>query len=198
MNRILILLVLFWSQSSFAQVAVNVSNSLGFNVALYDSETFIVPEGKSLIIKSVFFQNPSGFGELRVNSKVVLRSSVFDVFQNISVYAGPADLISFVGPQNSISINGILLSNETTTLHDEELLQSGFRVLQSDISGQSVILERSGCFEPQMFYLTNIEGKELTSFLVKDSRYMLDCSQFANGTYILGNGREAVKFNILK
>jgi hypothetical protein len=157
-----------------------------------------VPEGKLLIIKSVLFDSPTNFGELRINSKVVLRSSAQDPFQNISVYAGPADLLRFVGTQNSISINGVVLSYETSSVQSDEVIATGFRVLQSNFRGESVILDRSRCVETEMFFLRSVEGKELKSFLVSDCRYELDCSQLASGTYFIGNDKSLVKIIISK
>jgi hypothetical protein len=186
------------SNSIIAQVAMNAGNVLGFNFVLNDSETFVVPEGKILFIRSVLFDSPADFGELKVNSKVVLRSSLQDAFQNISVYAGPGDLLRFVGAQNSISINGMLLSNETSLVQSEELITTGFRVLQSNFRGENVILERLRCVTPEMFFLRSLEGKELNSFLVYDCRYELDCSHFASGTYFIGNDKSFVKIIISK
>jgi hypothetical protein len=192
--KMFFLSLLLITNSAIAQVSMNAGNVLGFNIVLNDSETFIVPEGKSLFIKSVLFDSPADFGELRINSKVVIRSSTQDTFENISIYAGPADLIRFVGTQNSISINGMLLSNETSSVQSEEVITIGFRVLQSNFRGENVILERLICAEPEMFFLRSVEGKEVTSFFVSDCRYELDCSQLASGTYLVSNGKSYVKF----
>ena len=196
--KMFFLSLLLITNSVIAQVSMNAGNVLGFNIVLNDSETFVVPEGKSLFIKSVLFDSPADFGELRINSKVVLKSSNQDAFQNISVYAGPGDLLRFVGTQNSISINGMLLSNETSSVQNEEVTTTGFRVLQSNFRGENVILERLNCAEPGIFFLRSLEGKELNSFLVSDCRYDLDCSQLASGTYFIGNGKAFVKFTLVK
>ena len=198
MTRVFFLLFVLMSNSIIAQVAMNAGNVLGFNIVLNDSETYIVPEGKLLFIKSVLFDSPTDFGELRINSKVVLRSSAQDAFQNISVYAGPGDLLRFVGTQNSISINGMLLSNETSSVKSEEVITTGFRVLQRNFRGENVILELLICAEPEIFFLRSLEGKELNSFLVSDCRYELDCSQLASGTYFIGDGKAFVKFTLVK
>jgi hypothetical protein len=196
MMKVLFLSIVLITNSAIAQVAMNAGNVLGFNIVLNDSETFIVPDGKALFIKSVLFESPSDYGELRINSKSVILNSAEDTFQNISVYAGQADLLRFVGSQNSISINGVLLSNETSSIQSEEGIETGFRVLQRNLTGENVIIERSNCNDSEMFFLRNLEGKELNSFLISGCRYNLNCDHLPSGTYIVGNGKSFLKIII--
>jgi hypothetical protein len=194
MMKVLFLSIVLITNSAIAQVAINAGNVLGFNIVLNDSETFVVPEGKTVVIKNIFFNSASTFGELRINSKVVIQNSSQVSFQSVSIYAGQADIIRFVGNQNSISLNGLLLGDQSNSIQYEELQNNQFRVMQDGIGGKKITLERYECNCSETFYIKNIEGKELKSFVFSDCRYSMDCSSFSNGTYLVGNGKSYLKF----
>jgi hypothetical protein len=194
MIKFLFLSILLITNSVIAQVAMNASNVLSFNIVLNDSETFVIPDGKTVVIKNILFNSASTFGELRINSKVVIQNSSQGSFQSVSIYAGQADVIRFVGNQNSITLNGLLLSDLSNSVQHAELKNDQFRVLQDALGCKNLTLERSECSSSETFYIKNIEGKELKSFVFSDCRYSMDCSSFSNGTYLVGNGKSFLKF----
>lgn len=194
MIKWLFLSIVLITNSVIAQVAINASNVLSFNIVLNDSETFVVPEGKTVVIKNILFNSASTFGELRINSKVVVQNSSQVLFQSVSIYAGQADILQFVGNQNSITLNGLLLDDQSNSIQHEELQNDQFRVIQDGVGGEKLTLERYECNRSETFYIKNIEGKELKSFVFSDCRYSMDCSSFSNGTYLVGNGKSYLKF----